>query len=172
MVRGIRVRFSLLGRAKVTLSTGASDVSVVVIVSEISSLFDFRMLTFSTERNQYSTNRVRRIIIIIIIIIRIKIYRVRTYFGSNISETVRDIRVRFLLLGRAKVTLSTSASDVSVVVIVSEISSLFDFRMLTFSTERNQYSTNRVRRIIIIIIIIIIRIKKYRVRTCFGSNIS
>ena len=61
------------------------------------------------------------IIIIRIIIRRIKKYRVRTCFGSNISETVKDIRVRFSLLGRARVTLRTGTSYVSVVVIVSEI---------------------------------------------------
>ena len=42
-------------------------------------------------------------------------------FRSNISETVRDIRVLFSLLGSTRVMLITGTNDVSVVVIVPEI---------------------------------------------------
>ena len=42
-------------------------------------------------------------------------------FRSNISETVRDIRVPFSLWPRPRVTLSNGANNVSVVVIVPEI---------------------------------------------------
>ena len=54
--------------------------------------------------------------------IRIKKYRVQgSCFRSNISETVRDIRVSFWLWPRGRVTLPNGATHVSVVVIVSEI---------------------------------------------------
>ena len=58
------------------------------------------------------------------LIIRIKKYRVQgSCFRSNISETVRDIRVLVftLLANGARVTLQNGATYVSVVVIVSEI---------------------------------------------------
>ena len=56
------------------------------------------------------------------IIIRIKKYRVQgSRFRSNISETVRDIRVSFLLWPTGRVTLPNGATHVSVVFIVSEI---------------------------------------------------
>ena len=42
-------------------------------------------------------------------------------FRSNISVTVRDIRVPFSLWSAARVTLPTGTNDVSVVVIVPEI---------------------------------------------------
>ena len=54
--------------------------------------------------------------------IRIKKYRVQgSCFRSNISETVRDIRVSFWLWPSERVTLPNGATRVSVVVIVSEI---------------------------------------------------
>ena len=57
-----------------------------------------------------------------IIIIRIKKHRVQgSCFRSNISETVRDIRVSFWLWPTGRVTLPNGATHVSVVVIVSEI---------------------------------------------------
>ena len=43
-------------------------------------------------------------------------------FRSNISETVKDIRVLFSLQSRPRVVLPTGTNDVSVVVIVPEIS--------------------------------------------------
>ena len=53
---------------------------------------------------------------------RIKKHRVQgSCFRSNISETIRDIRVSFLLWPSGRVTLPNGATRVSVVVIVSEI---------------------------------------------------
>ena len=42
-------------------------------------------------------------------------------FRSNISKTVRDIRVLFSLLARLRVMLPAGRNDVSVVVIIPEI---------------------------------------------------
>ena len=51
-----------------------------------------------------------------------KKYRVQgSCFRSNISETVRDIRVSFSPWPTGRVTLPNGATHVSVVVIVSEI---------------------------------------------------
>ena len=53
---------------------------------------------------------------------RIKKHRVQgSCFRSNISETIRDIRVLFLLRPSGRVTLPNGVTRVSVVVIVSEI---------------------------------------------------
>ena len=80
--------------------------------------------------------------------IRIKKYRVKLLtFASNISETVRDIRVPFSLWPRTRVTLPNGANLVSVVVIVSEIycCQYHKLRMLTCTSERNQYPFEWIR---------------------------
>ena len=84
----------------------------------------------------------------IIIRIRIKKYpRSGLFFRSNISETVGDIQVLFLLWPRAIVALPNGANDVSVVHIVSEIwrRQHQNFEMLTCTSERNQYPFEWIR---------------------------
>ena len=78
----------------------------------------------------------------------IKKYRVELlFFASIISGTVRDIRVPFSLCPRARVVLPNGANLVSVVVVVPKIWSRQhqDFRMLTCSSERNQYPSECIR---------------------------
>ena len=81
-------------------------------------------------------------------IIRIKKYRVQgSCFRSNISETVKDIRVSFLLWPTGRVTLPNGATHVSVVVIVSEIlqSPTSRFSILTSNLLEQIHICRRVR---------------------------
>ena len=83
-----------------------------------------------------------------IIIIRMKKYRVQgSCFRSNISETVRDIRVSFLLWPTGRVTLPNGATHVSVVVIVFEIlqSPTSRFSILTSNLLEQIHICRRVR---------------------------
>ena len=67
-----------------------------------------------------------------------EISRFGLFFRSNISETVKDIRVPFPLWPRSRVTLPNGANVVSVIFIVSEIycRQYQEFRMLTYLTEQ------------------------------------
>ena len=122
-----------------------NDVSVVLIVSEIycRQYQKFRMLTYSTEQVRRFTRTV----------VRVnnknnknkEISRSGLVFRSNISETVRDIRVPFSVWPRARVTLPNGANDVSVVLIVSEIycRQYQALRMLTCTSVVNRRSRSR-----------------------------
>ena len=138
-VRDIQVPFSFLASAIVKLPDSTKVVSVVVVVSEIWNRQhqEFRMLTYMSEQNQYlfewihtannNNNNKNK-----------EISRSGLFFRSNITKTVRDIRLPFSLWPRSRVTLPKGANDFSVVLIVSEIycRQYQEFRMLTYSTER------------------------------------
>ena len=171
-VRDIRVSFSLWPTGSVTLPNGATHVSVVVIVSEIllsptSRISRFSILTSNLlEQNHISRTTSYGLI-------RIKKYRVHgSCFRSNISETVRDIRVSFLLWPTRRVTPPNGATHVSVVVIVSEILKSPTSRISRFSIlTSNLLEQNHISRTTSYGLIRI-RIKKHRVQGFASGRIS
>ena len=162
MVGDIRVLFSLWPRAIVALPNGANDVSVVYIVSEIwrRQHQNFGMLTYTNERNQYPFEWIRTANK------NKEISRSGSRFRSNISETVRDIRVPFSLLGRCK-SHATKRCNPRLCscyrfwdIVVANIN---NFPILLEQTRIWRRTSSHA----------IIRIMKYRVQgSCFRSNIS